>query len=138
LERYKIPIPKTRILHKDNLQEVIEEIGFPCVIKQPDSAFSQGVIRVSNREDYQSTTRQLLEKSELLIVQEFLPTAFDWRIGILNGKPLYACKYFMARKHWQIYHHEKKGADATGKVETLPVELVPRKVMQIAQKSALL
>ena len=35
----------------------------------------------------------ILEKSELLIAQEFLPTTFDWRIGICDGQPLYACKY---------------------------------------------
>ena len=31
-----------------------------------------------------------------------MPTDFDWRIGVLEGKALYACRYFMARKHWQI------------------------------------
>lgn len=136
LDRYKIPTPRTRILHKDNLEEIIKEIGFPCILKQPDSAFSQGVIKVEDHEDFLKTTTALLEKSELLIAQEFLPTSFDWRIGLLNGKPLYACKYFMARKHWQIYHHAKQGSDATGKVESIPVELVPRKVMRIAQKAA--
>lgn len=136
LDRYKIPTPRTRILHKDNLEEIIQEIGFPCILKQPDSAFSQGVIKVEDHKDFLKTTTALLEKSELLIAQEFLPTSFDWRIGLLNGKPLYACKYFMARKHWQIYHHAKQGADATGKVESIPVELVPRKVMRIAQKAA--
>lgn len=136
LDRYKVPTPKTRILHKDNLQEIIQEIGFPCILKQPDSAFSQGVIKVSDQEDFLKITGNLLEKSELLIAQEFVPTAFDWRIGLLNGKPLYACKYYMARKHWQIYHHAKQGSDATGRVETIPVELVPRNVMRMAQKAA--
>jgi glutathione synthase/RimK-type ligase-like ATP-grasp enzyme len=136
LDRYKVPSPKTRILHKDNLMEVIGEIGYPCILKQPDSAFSQGVVKVSDKDDYLKTATNLLEKSELLIAQEFIPTAFDWRIGILEGKPLYACKYYMARKHWQIYHHAKQGADATGRVECVPVELVPRHVMRAAQKAA--
>ena len=39
----------------------------------------------------------MLEKSDLIIAQEFLPTAFDWRIGIFDRQPLYACKYYMAK-----------------------------------------
>ena len=27
---------------------------------------------------------------------EYLPTDFDWRVGIFDRKPLFVCKYFMA------------------------------------------
>ena len=52
-----------------------------------------------------ASAAKLLADSELVLAQEFLYTPFDWRIGVLAGEPLYACKYFMARKHWQIYDH---------------------------------
>ena len=28
--------------------------------------------------------------------QEYLATDFDWRVGVLDRRPLFACKYFMA------------------------------------------
>ena len=40
-----------------------------------------------------------------------MPTDFDWRVGVLDGKPLFVCRYYMARGHWQIYHHGESGSD---------------------------
>ena len=37
-----------------------------------------------------------------------MPSKFDWRIGILNNKPIFANKYYMAAGHWQIYNHDAK------------------------------
>jgi glutathione synthase/RimK-type ligase-like ATP-grasp enzyme len=54
----------------------------------------------------------------------------------VDGQPLYACKYFMARGHWQIYNHAKQGAAMLGTYETIPVELAPRKVLRTALKAA--
>lgn len=34
----------------------------------------------------------------MLIAQEFLPTPFDWRVGIIDGQVIYVRKYFMASK----------------------------------------
>jgi glutathione synthase/RimK-type ligase-like ATP-grasp enzyme len=51
----------------------------------------------------------LLEKSELIIAQEFLPTAFDWRVGIFDRQPLFACRYYMAKRHWQILRRDPAG-----------------------------
>jgi hypothetical protein len=47
LARHGVPIPRTMIVHRDNVALVAEELGLPCVLKQPDSAFSQGVSKVS-------------------------------------------------------------------------------------------
>ena len=35
-----------------------------------------------------------------------MPTEFDWRIGVLDRRPLFAARYFMAPKHWQIIRHD--------------------------------
>ncbi len=136
LERHKVPTPKTVIIHRDNVEEVVAKLGLPVILKQPDSSFSQGVVKASTAAEYKEKVSKLLEKSDLLIAQEFLPTDFDWRIGIVDGQPLYACKYFMAPAHWQIYNHSKSGDDALGNVETMPVELAPRKVVRTALKAA--
>jgi glutathione synthase/RimK-type ligase-like ATP-grasp enzyme len=131
-----ISVPKTLVLHPDNAEDVLNELGFPCVLKQPDSAFSRGVVKVNNKEEYFSHLKGLFANSDLIVAQEFLPTNFDWRVSILDGEPLFACKYFMAPQHWQIYNWDKRDKGNTGKVETLMPEMCSRKVLSTALKAA--
>lgn len=136
LKRNNIPAPKTLIVSEDNSGKIEQELGLPCILKQPDSSFSQGVVKADSREELKEMLAKLFNTSDLLIAQEFLPTDFDWRVGILNGEPLYVCKYYMARKHWQIYERSKDGKTYSGKAESLPVNEAPRLVMQTALKAA--
>ncbi len=136
LAKAKVPTPKTVIVHKDNLNEVERELGLPCVLKQPDSSFSQGVVKVDDKNLLKIELLNLLETSDLIIAQEFTPTDFDWRIGILDKSPLFACKYFMAKGHWQIYNWEGKKSDNYGNYETLPLSKVPHKIIDTALKAA--
>lgn len=136
MSRHGVPIPRTRILHRNNVEEVRKDLGLPIVLKQPDSAFSLGVVRVDDDAAYEAQVRRLLERSDLLIAQAFVRTDFDWRIGILDRRPLYACQYFMARNHWQVYHHQGNGESAYGPYKCLPVELAPRRVVQTALRAA--
>jgi glutathione synthase/RimK-type ligase-like ATP-grasp enzyme len=136
LERHDVPSPKTIIVHRDNLDAVCLELGFPIILKQPDSAFSKGVTKVKTREEFDAQVDELFEKTELLVAQEFIQTDFDWRIGVLDRKPIYACKYFMARKHWQIIANVAEGDADYGKVEAVPLELVPQHVVRMAVKAA--
>ena len=136
LQRYRIPIPRTVIMHRENMNTVIESLGLPCILKQPDSSFSQGVLKIENREEFRSKALRLLDKSDLVIAQEFIPTPFDWRVGIIDRQPLYVCKYFMAGNHWQIIHRDSKGKISEGKFETLSIEAAPERVVQTALKAA--
>ncbi len=136
LTRHSVPKPRTLIVHKDNVDEIPAKIGLPCVLKQPDSSFSQGVFKAEDEPSMREQVGRLLDLSELIIAQEFLPTAFDWRVGILDRKPLYVCKYFMARRHWQIQKNNTNGDRDYGRVETLPVEAAPKQVVQTAVKAA--
>jgi glutathione synthase/RimK-type ligase-like ATP-grasp enzyme len=136
LQRHRIPIPKTMIAHRDNLSQVASTLGLPCIIKQPDSSFSQGVIKVATEESLQEEMKKLLNRSEMIIAQQFLPTEFDWRIGILDRKPLYACRYFMARGHWQIINYGKSGRIQEGKAEAVSIKDVPERVLSSALKAA--
>jgi glutathione synthase/RimK-type ligase-like ATP-grasp enzyme len=136
LTRHKIPAPRTVIVHARNIDHILEELSLPCVLKQPDSAFSQGVVLVRESDALLHEARRLLSKSDLVIAQEYLPSEFDWRIGILDRRPLFACKYFMAAGHWQILRKGKSGKDIYGRVETLPVGKVPKKVLNAALKAA--
>ena len=136
LEKNQIPAPRTLVVHRDNMDEIIEKVGLPCVLKQPDSSFSQGVSKADDRESLERELDQLFEKSDLIIAQEFLPTEFDWRVGVFDGKPIYLCKYFMAKKDWKVISKDKQGRTLNGRSETLPVELAPRKLINLAIKAA--
>jgi len=137
LSRLKIARPKTSILHKDNLKELTQNSKYPVVLKQPDSAFSLGVFKATCKEEFSEMADQLLSKSDLIIVQEFVPSEYDWRIGILDNRPIFACKYFMAKGHWQIYNQKAEGTDDfTGNFETIPVEMAPRHIVEASLKAA--
>jgi glutathione synthase/RimK-type ligase-like ATP-grasp enzyme len=136
LERLRIPQPKTMLIHARNVGDVPRELGFPCVLKQPDSQFSKGVIKVNNEVELRAQTRELLERSDLVIAQSYEPTEYDWRIGVLEGKPLYACRYYMAEGHWQVVKHGKNGGKKEGNHETLDVKDVPPQVVNIAVQAA--
>jgi glutathione synthase/RimK-type ligase-like ATP-grasp enzyme len=133
--RLNLAIPPTMIVSRPKADEVIAELGLPCVLKQPDSAFSEGVFRADTRDELEAGLQKLLSRSDLAVAQSFLPTEFDWRVGILDREPLYVCRYFMAQGHWQIYHHGAKRAKE-GEAETLPVEEAPRDVIELALKAA--
>lgn len=136
LSLHQIPHPKTVIVHRDNRNVVPEEIGFPCILKKPDSSFSQGVFKAENQASLDDLLNNLLKDSDLIIAQEFLPTEFDWRVGILNRKPLYVCQYYMASKHWQIQKNEGNGNTHYGRVKTMAVVEAPKQVIKIALRAA--
>lgn len=136
LTRARIPMPKTVIVHRDNVISAASSLGFPSVLKMPDSSFSQGVFRAEDESLFGEIAQRLLASSDLLIAQEFLPTDFDWRIGVLDRKPLYACRYHMARDHWQIVRQDKRGRPHYGPVDAVPLPDVPRPVMTTALRAA--
>ena len=123
-------------MSKDNLDTVHRELGFPVVLKKPDSSFSQGVVKVEDLETLNLKMNELLNDSDLIIAQEYSPTDFDWRIGVLDKKILFACKYFMAKGHWQIYKWKDKDSSSFGNFEAVPVNNVPPKVLEIGLKAA--
>ncbi len=134
---HKVSAPKTRILHKGNaaqVQELEDSFGYPIVIKIPDGSFSRGVVKVKDRNELNTRLEELFQQSSLLLAQEFLYTDFDWRIGIFNNKPLYACRYYMVKNHWQIYQHENSKTKA-GRFDTLPTFEVPKGVLDAAMRA---
>lgn len=138
LARAKVSSPKTWILTTDDLRsERIDTLPMPCILKVPDGAFSIGVRKVESRDELRLQLENMLKSSELVLAQEFVPSEYDWRIGVLDHQPLYACKYFMASGHWQIYNWTaEREDDRSGNSETLHVEFVPPVVIQTALKAA--
>jgi glutathione synthase/RimK-type ligase-like ATP-grasp enzyme len=138
MSRHRLATPRTLVLARDNAVEGLRSLGFPCVLKQPDSSFSAGVSRVDSEEGLDALLDAAFEKTDLIVAQEYLPTEFDWRIGVLAGRPLFACRYGMAAGHWQIVNHEDGGDDKYGRFETMSVEAAPKGVVKLAVKAAAL
>ncbi|MDR2233299.1 MAG: RimK family protein [Tannerella sp.] len=138
LEKEKIAVPISMLIFKSNhhtFEEISYQVGSPFILKIPDGSFSVGMRKITCEADLKEAFDVLFEKSAILLAQEFIPTEFDWRIGILNGEPLYACKYFMAKGHWQIYNHADNGKDRWGTVETIPIYKVPHTILKTAIKA---
>ncbi len=132
LSKKGISTPKTNILYKG--KKLDENHDYPMIIKRPDSAFSAGVKKVKNFEELKACTDEFFKGSDLLITQEFMPTDFDWRIGVINNEPLYACKYFMSKGHWQIVSREG-GKTREGLTETFDVHTIPSEAVKLALKA---
>ena len=135
-DRHGIPCPGTMVVHDGNREEVAGTVGLPCVLKDPTGAFSSGVTKAESQEALDAALDTLLDDSELVIAQEWTPSAFDWRIGVLDGEPLFAARYHMARGHWQIVRQGASEGWRYGKVEAVPVEEVPAGVLEPALAAA--
>jgi glutathione synthase/RimK-type ligase-like ATP-grasp enzyme/ribosomal protein S18 acetylase RimI-like enzyme len=137
LKQNKIKTPSTVVLSKSSYRRMqTAHMTFPMVLKQPDSAFSLGVEKVNTPEELDASLKRLFRLSDLIIVQEFMPSEYDWRIGVLDQAPLFACKYYMAKDHWQIYNWKSGNKNNYGRAETVPFEEVPAQVIKTAVKAA--
>ncbi|WP_319411719.1 GNAT family N-acetyltransferase [uncultured Cohaesibacter sp.] len=132
LKSNRILTPRTTIFDKPRLKDLADNFEFPGILKIPDGCFSKGVHKVSSRDELNDLSKALFRKTDLLMIQEFMPTDFDWRIGVLDGEALYACKYYMVSGNWKIYEYENDGSIQSGDSETMPISAVPPAVVETA------
>jgi glutathione synthase/RimK-type ligase-like ATP-grasp enzyme len=136
LERHGVPAPVTVVIHRGNIDDAVAELGLPCVLKRPDSSFSQGVTKVKDLDALHREADIMLASSELIVGQAFTPTDFDWRVGVLGGEPLWVCRYHMAQGHWQIIKTGSSGRQRWGRVEAVPLADAPSSVVRMAVRAA--
>ncbi len=132
-----VATPKTVIISSVREREELErQLSYPMVLKIPDGSFSRGVSRVGSRAELERSVRGMLEDSDLILAQEFMPTDYDWRVGVLDGEPLFVTQYKMARNHWQIVHHKEGGRTVEGGFLTVPLAEAPAAIVQVGVKAA--
>ena len=68
---------------------------------------------------------ELFEETDLVLAQKFLPTDFDWRVGVLAGEPLFVCQYRMARGHWQVVKYRPDGSSHEGGFRAFGLDQAP-------------
>ena len=136
LNSNKVLTPMSFVISKDNFKTLPDKLAYPFILKQPDGAFSKGVFKIENAKEFKEVTSTMFQKSELLIAQEFFPTPFDWRVGIIDGQPIYVCKYYMASEHWQIVSWNAEGqVSGEGADECIPVDQAPAGLIKTALKA---
>ena len=139
LERHGVPTPRTLLVGPDMTSaDIARDLGLPVVLKVPDGSFSLGVYRASSLAEADAILAAIRLRSVLAIAQEFMPTEYDWRIGLLAGEPLFACRYFMAPGHWQMVHHISAHERIDGETAAVSLAEVPAIVLETARRAAAL
>jgi glutathione synthase/RimK-type ligase-like ATP-grasp enzyme len=136
MSRHRIAQPRTLTVHRGNVDEVVGTLGLPCVLKLPDSGFGLDVVKIESEDDLRSEAERFFQVSELIIAQEWLPTGFDWRVGVYDRRPLFVAKYFMAPGHWKVNQVAEGQQLIEGKTVALSVGEAPEQVVNMAVRAA--
>ena len=136
LQRASVLIPETRYLSRSDLtpdgaQKLLLELGSPLVLKAPHSSFSSHVEKASTPDELITIGKRFLHRSDRILAQSFVPTSFDWRVGVLAGEPLYACRYTIPEHTFKI-HAQIDGRKCEGRVEGSKIADVPKSVIDAA------
>ena len=136
-----VPIPRTRIIDRHQIdpplaRQVLDELGQPVVIKAPNSSFSMYVERASTIEGFLSAARRFLRRADRVVAQQFIQSEFDWRVGVLDGEPLYVCKYVIPKRRWKILTYTSDGKTVYGPVKGIPLDEAPAGLIQCALNAA--
>lgn len=137
LTAHGLPTPPTRIIAgRRDIEPAAAALGYPLVLKIPDGSFSRGVKKADDRAALDRLAAAMLEESDLILAQAFMPTTFDWRVGVLGREPLFVSQYHMAKKHWQIVRHDPNGKATAGRFTTMAIDQAPPRVVEVAVKAA--
>lgn len=107
---------------------------YPVIIKSPYGSFSRDIYKCDNTSDIVNAFHHL-NSLQAVIIQEFIPTEFDWRVIILAGRILSVCKYYMNDGDWRICKIDANKF-TQGKHECIAIKDVPVAVMQLAYQLA--
>ncbi len=136
-----VPMPDTIWLEEKEVtharaEQLLETMGWPLVLKAPNSSFSMYVDKVETPAEFIKVGRRFLRRSDRIVVQRFVRSEFDWRVGVLNGKPLYVCQYVIPRKRWKILTYTAEGRAIIGPVIAVEIDKVDPKLLETARAAA--
>jgi glutathione synthase/RimK-type ligase-like ATP-grasp enzyme len=136
MTRHRIPQPRTLTVHRGNLDEVVALLGFPCVFKLPDSGFGLDVLKIESQDQVREAAERFFKITELFVAQEWLPSEFDWRVGVYDGRPLFVAKYYMAPGHWKVNQVTEGEKLIEGRTEAMTIGEAPAQVINLAVRAA--
>ncbi len=137
LMKKNVSMPRTRFLKKKELDEslaaqLFEELGTPLVLKEPSTSFSVRVEKVSSVSELLKIARRFFKLSDWIVVQEYIESRFDWRVGVINGQLLYACRYIIPSETFKI-QASVNGHIVYCDVESVPADQVPPEVIELGR-----
>lgn len=140
-EKLDVPHIPTMFLNKDEfhhrqIAEIFKLFGKPVVIKAPYTSFSKYVEKASCETSFREVAKRFFRRSDYIVVQKFMPSRFDWRVGVLNGEVLYVCKYMMPKGKWK--HGVKRRGKPSfiwGRTVTLKRDNAPKRLKEAALKA---
>ncbi|MEM2119274.1 MAG: RimK family alpha-L-glutamate ligase [Candidatus Bathyarchaeia archaeon] len=140
-EKHDIPHIPTVFINKEDFHHkqiltIFREFGKPVVVKAPYTSFSRYVEKAACETSFREVATRFFRKSDVLAVQQFMPTAFDWRVGVLNGEVLYVCKYMIPKGRWK--HGAKLRGKPTiiwGRTFSMKKENAPSRLKEVALKA---
>lgn len=114
LMEHNVPMPETvfldiREVTKENAGELFETMGFPLVLKAPNSSFSHYVDKVNTVDDFIRVGKKFMRRADRLVVQQYMPSDYDWRVITLDGKVLAVVKYVFAQNTWKLMDRSEDG-----------------------------
>ena len=141
LMKQHISMPETVFLRKqeidaDHVQKIFEKLGTPVVVKEPSTSFSLRVEKVGTVPEFLRVAKRFIKLSDWIVVQRYVESQFDWRIGILDGKMLYACKYIIPSETFKI-QATVNGHIVYCAVKSVPPEQVPPHIIETAIQAGL-
>lgn len=104
----------------------------PLVLKAPNSSFSAYVEKVSTPDEFLRFGKKFLRRSDIIIVQQYLPSRFDWRVVLLDNKVISVVKYVMDPNAWKIVDHDHEGKLLQCTVEGMEIDNVNPKLIETA------
>lgn len=140
LIRKQVSLPKTVFLSRNDLSveqvaHLFDEMGSPLVVKEPSTSFSLRVEKVHNVAEFFRVARRFIKMSDWIVVQQFIESKYDWRVGVLDGKLLYACKYTIPSVTFKIQASVNGHIVYCG-VESVPPDYVPPPVIRLGIDAA--
>ena len=120
-------------LNQKTIESIFDGLGRPLVLKAPYTSFSKYVEKTGSEYGFKRICKRFFRRSDVVVVQKFMPTKFDWRVGVLGSEVLYVCKYTIPSGRWK--HGTKiRGSSRIvwGSTQTIHRNEAPQKLKECA------
>jgi len=112
-EKFGIPTPRTTFVSNEkNIDDAVKLVGdkFPIILKTLTGTQGIGVIKIESYEGLVSTIQSLWKHDAELLIQEYMPTAFDVRTFVVDNKIFASTKRIHSSYDFRSNTH--RGAEA--------------------------
>ncbi|UBO74323.1 RimK family protein [Aeromonas rivuli] len=134
--RSGVAMPPTMVVTRrgrHQVEELVQRLGLPLMVKIPDGAQGRDLAMASDEPQLARLLEEGLSRSALLLVQSRIPAEFDWRIGFLDGSPLFACRRYRPEPGNRI--RRRKHPLDMSRIEAIAMNEVPERVLQMARRA---